>query len=138
MKKLFEIMVAKNISIAELSKASSVSQVTLRTIIDDSSHRVKKATAKKICNALSIKIKDVKEFQTLYNEGSFTSVECKTKKNNKEINNERHIKSTFKVKKAKQQPCRNHVCLLNKQGMCINDIVLNNIANCANKDVCKD
>ena len=129
---IVKILLNRNCSYKKLQELTGVNDATLVRV----SHgkRVSLETAKRICEYYKLNIKDVKEFQMLYGKEERSNVAKKTANKRKGNRNS----SSIKNKKYKPESCRNRVCPLNKNGKCINDVVLSGRAGCSNKDVPKD
>lgn len=130
-----ELIAAQDKSISKLARDIGINPFTLRRI-SLREGKVKEITANKICKYFGVDIKEVKEFQVLYDLGTSNKEKPRKKKASPKVKKKTKTKE-LKTKVAKQDPCPNHNCPFCKEDLCTNDIVNSGIAGCASKGVHK-
>jgi len=130
---LNELIETSDKTLYMIGKETGINRTTINNIRDGITKNVKKKTALILCEYFSVDIKEVKDFQSLYEDrGKFGKLAKKKDK--------LKIKKETKSKKkevVKQDPCPNHNCPFSKNDFCTNDIVNKGIAPCASKGIPK-
>lgn len=128
-----ELIETTDKTVNKLSKEIGINRITLLNI-SERKGRASKPTALLICKYFSVDIKEVEEFQVLYNLG--TSNKEKPRKKKKTSPQVKKTKER-KIVVTKQYPCFNYNCPLCKNDLCNSDIVNADIAGCASKGMHK-
>lgn len=129
-----ELIAAQDKSISKLARDIGINPFTLRRILLGEG-KVKEITANKICKYFGVDIKEVKEFQVLYNLGTSNKEKPRKKKTSPKVKKKTKER---KIVVTKQYPCFNHNCPLCKNDLCNSDIVNADIAGCASKGIHKE
>lgn len=129
-----ELIATQDKTINKMAREIGISPTTLSRIFAGIG-KVKEPTALKICKYFGVDIKEVEEFQVLYNLGTSNKENPRKKKKTSP-----KVKKKTKERKivvTKQYPCFNHNCPLCKDDLCNNDIVNADIAGCSSKGMHK-
>ena len=129
-----ELIAAQDKSISKLARDIGINPFTLRRILLGEG-KVKEITANKICKYFGVDIKEVEEYQVLYNLGTSNKEKPRKKKTSPQVKKKTKER---KIVVTKQYPCFNHNCPLCKDNLCNSDIVNADIAGCASKGIHKE
>ena len=129
-----ELIAAQDKSISKLARDIGINPFTLRRILLGEG-KVKEITANKICKYFGVDIKEVEEFQILYNLGASNKEKPRKKKTSPKVKKKTKER---KIVVTKQYPCFNHNCPLCKDNLCNSDIVNADIAGCDSKGIYKE
>ena len=117
-----------------LSKEIGINRLTLVNISERKS-KASESTALLICKYFGVDIKEVEEFQVLYNLRISNRENPRKKKTSPQV---RKKAKERKIVVTKQYPCPNHMCPFSKDDICTDDIVNADIAECASKGIYKE
>lgn len=131
-----ELIATQSKSISKLARDIGINPFTLNRILLGEG-KVKEPTALKICKYFGVDIKEVEEFQALYDLGTSNKEKPRKKKASPKVKKKTKTKE-LEIKVAKQDPCPNHNCPFCKEDLCTNDIVNSGIAGCASKGMHKE
>lgn len=129
-----ELIAAQEKSMSKLARDIGINPFTLRRI-SLREGKVKEITANKICKYFGVDIKEVEEFQVLYNLGASNKEKPRKKKTSPKVKKKTKER---KIVVTKQYPCFNHNCPLCKNDLCESDIVNADIAGCDSKGMHKE
>ena len=127
-----ELIETTDKTVNALSKEIGINRLTLVNISERKS-KASEPTALLICKYFGVDIKEVEEFQVLYNLGTSNKENPRRKKTSPQVKKTKERKIVV----AKQYPCFNHNCPLCKNDLCESDIVNANIAGCDSKGMHK-
>ena len=127
-----ELIAATGKTVNKLSKEIGINRLTLLNISERKS-KASESTALLICKYFGVDIKEVEEFQVLYN------LRISNRENPRKKKTSPQVKKTKerKIVVTKQYPCFNHNCPLCKNDLCESDIVNADIAGCDSKGIHK-
>ena len=128
-----ELIETTDKTINALSKEIGINRLTLVNISERKS-KASEPTALLICKYFGVDIKEVEEFQVLYNLGTSNKENPRKKKTSPQVKKTKERKIVV----TKQYPCPNHMCPFSKDDICTNDIVNADIAECASKGIYKE
>lgn len=128
-----ELIATQSKSMSKLAREIGINPTTLNRIFAGIG-KVKEPTALKICKYFGVDIKEVKEFQVLYNLGTSNKEKPRKKKTSPKVKKKTKER---KIVVTKQYPCFNHNCPLCKDDLCNSDIVNADIAGCDSKGMHK-
>lgn len=128
-----ELIATQSKSTSKLASEIGINPTTLNRIFAGIG-KVKEPTALKICKYFGVDIKEVKEFQVLYNLGTSNKEKPRKKKTSPKVKKKTKER---KIVVTKQYPCFNHNCPLCKDDLCNSDIVNADIAGCDSKGMHK-
>lgn len=128
-----ELIAATGKTVNKLSKEIGINRLTLLNISERKS-KASESTALLICKYFGVDIKEVEEFQVLYN------LRISNRENPRKKKTSPQVKKTKerKIVVTKQYPCPNHMCPFSKDDICTDDIVNADIAGCASKGIYKE
>ena len=128
-----ELIAATDKTVNKLSKEIGINRLTLLNISERKS-KASESTALLICKYFGVDIKEVEEFQVLYN------LRISNRENPRKKKTSPQVKKTKerKIVVTKQYPCPNHMCPFSKDDICTDDIVNADIAECASKGIYKE
>ena len=120
-------------TVNKLSKEIGINRLTLLNISERKS-KASESTALLICKYFGVDIKEVEEFQVLYN------LRISNRENPRKKKTSPQVKKTKerKIVVTKQYFCPNHMCPFSKDDICTDDIVNADIAECASKGIYKE
>ena len=121
-------------TVNKLSKEIGINRLTLLNISERKS-KASESTALLICKYFGVDIKEVEEFQVLYNLRISNRENPRKKKTSPQV---RKKAKERKIVVTKQYPCFNHNCPLCKNDLCESDIVNADIAGCDSKGIYKE
>ena len=127
-----ELIETTDKTVNALSKEIGINRLTLLNISERKS-KASESTALLICKYFGVDIKEVEEFQVLYNL-RISNRENPRKKTSPQVNKKAKER---KIVVTKQYPCFNHNCPLCKNDLCESDIVNADIAGCDSKGMHK-
>ena len=128
-----ELLETQDKTVNALSKEIGINRLTLVNISERKS-RASESTALLICKYFGVDIKEVEEFQVLYNLRISNRENPRKKKTSPQV---RKKAKERKIVVTKQYPCFNHNCPLCKNDLCESDIVNADIAGCDSKGMHK-
>ena len=127
-----ELIETTDKTVNALSKEIGINRLTLVNISERKS-KASEPTALLICKYFGVDIKEVEEFQVLYNLGTSNKENPRRKKTSPQVKKTKERKIVV----TKQYPCFNHNCPLCKNDLCESDIVNADIAGCDSKGMHK-
>ena len=127
-----ELIETTDKTVNALSKEIGINRLTLVNISERKS-KASESTALLICKYFGVDIKEVEEFQVLYN------LRISNRENPRKKKTSPQVKKTKerKIVVTKQYPCFNHNCPLCKNDLCESDIINADIAGCDSKGIHK-
>ena len=128
-----ELIETTDKTVNALSKEIGINRLTLVNISERKS-KASEPTALLICKYFGVDIKEVEEFQVLYNLGTSNKENPRRKKTSPQVKKTKERKIVV----TKQYPCFNHNCPLCKDDLCNSDIVNADIAECYSKGMHKE
>ena len=128
-----ELLKTQDKTVNALSKEIGINRLTLVNISERKS-KASESTALLICKYFGVDIKEVEEFQVLYNLRISNRENPRKKKTSPQV---RKKAKERKIVVTKQYPCFNHNCPLCKNDLCESDIVNADIAGCDSKGMHK-
>ena len=128
-----ELLETQDKTVNALSKEIGINRLTLVNISERKS-KASESTALLICKYFGVDIKEVEEFQVLYNLRISNRENPRKKKTSPQV---RKKAKERKIVVTKQYPCFNHNCPLCKNDLCESDIVNADIAGCYSKGMHK-
>ena len=128
-----ELIETTDKTVNALSKEIGINRLTLVNISERKS-KASESTALLICKYFGVDIKEVEEFQVLYNLRISNRENPRKKKTSPQV---RKKAKERKIVVTKQYPCFNHNCPLCKKDLCESDIVNADIAGCDSKGMHK-
>ena len=128
-----ELIETTDKTVNALSKEIGINRLTLVNISERKS-KASESTALLICKYFGVDIKEVEEFQVLYNLRISNRENPRRKKTSPQV---RKKAKERKIVVTKQYPCFNHNCPLCKNDLCESDIVNADIAGCDSKGMHK-
>ena len=128
-----ELLETQDKTVNALSKEIGINRLTLVNISERKS-KASESTALLICKYFGVDIKEVEEFQVLYNLRISNKENPRKKKTSPQV---RKKAKERKIVVTKQYPCFNHNCPLCKNDLCESDIVNADIAGCDSKGMHK-
>ena len=128
-----ELIETTDKTVNALSKEIGINRLTLVNISERKS-KASESTALLICKYFGVDIKEVEEFQVLYNLRISNRENPRKKKTSPQV---RKKAKERKIVVTKQYPCFNHNCPLCKNDLCESDIVNADIAGCDSKGMHK-
>ena len=128
-----ELLETQDKTVNALSKEIGINRLTLVNISERKS-KASESTALLICKYFGVDIKEVEEFQVLYNLRISNRENPRKKKTSPQV---RKKAKERKIVVTKQYPCFNHNCPLCKNDLCESDIVNADIAGCDSKGMHK-
>ena len=128
-----ELIETQDKTVNALSKEIGINRLTLVNISERKS-KASESTALLICKYFGVDIKEVEEFQVLYNLRISNRENPRKKKTSPQV---RKKAKERKIVVTKQYPCFNHNCPLCKNDLCESDIVNADIAGCDSKGMHK-
>ena len=128
-----ELIETTDKTVNKLSKEIGINRLTLVNISERKS-KASESTALLICKYFGVDIKEVEEFQVLYNLRISNRENPRKKKTSPQV---RKKAKERKIVVTKQYPCFNHNCPLCKNDLCESDIVNADIAGCDSKGMHK-
>ena len=129
-----ELIETTDKTVNKLSKEIGINRLTLVNISERKS-KASESTALLICKYFGVDIKEVEEFQVLYNLRISNRENPRKKKISPQV---RKKAKERKIVVTKQYPCFNHNCPLCKNDLCESDIVNADIAGCDSKGMHKE
>ena len=129
-----ELLKTQDKTVNALSKEIGINRLTLVNISERKS-KASESTALLICKYFGVDIKEVEEFQVLYNLRISNRENQRKKKTSPQV---RKKAKERKIVVTKQYPCFNHNCPLCKNDLCESDIVNADIAECYSKGMHKE
>ena len=128
-----ELIETTDKTVNKLSKEIGINRLTLLNISERKS-KASESTALLICKYFGVDIKEVEEFQVLYN------LRISNRENPRKKKTSPQVKKTKerKIVVTKQYFCPNHMCPFSKDDICTDDIVNADIAECASKGIYKE
>ena len=128
-----ELIETTDKTVNALSKEIGINRLTLVNISERKS-KASESTALLICKYFSVDIKEVEEFQVLYN------LRISNRENPRKKKTSPQVKKTKerKIVVTKQYFCPNHMCPFSKDDTCTDDIINADIAPCASKGIYKE
>ena len=128
-----ELIETTDKTVNALSKEIGINRLTLVNISERKS-KASESRALLICKYFGVDIKEVEEFQVLYNLRISNRENPRKKKTSPQV---RKKAKERKIVVTKQYPCFNHNCPLCKNDLCESDIVNADIAGCDSKGMHK-